>query len=136
VRSGAAVLDGLRCLGRIAWSGCGVALVSRFGDPGEVWPVLLRERRGAAPEALVLRSRGFRGGSCLFDVRFARRPFAAGSGGTLFTGAVSFDCPKGLLLGEARFLSPALVEVTPASGALVPRALTVFRSRHGGPEGG
>jgi hypothetical protein len=112
-----------------------VALVRRFGDPGETWPVLLRERRGEAPEALVLRSRGFRGESCLFDVRFARRPYAAGSAGTLFTGAVSFDCPKGLLLGEARFLSPVLVEVRPSCGVLVPRALTVFRSRHGGREG-
>jgi hypothetical protein len=129
-RRGAAVLDGLRCLGRIAWTHAGVALVRRFGDGGEVWPVLYRERRGQAPEALVLRSRGWRGDACLFEVSFARRTPMAGSRGTLFTGAVSYDCPKGLLLGEARFLSPSLLEARPARARALPRALTVFRSRH------
>ena len=99
VAVGAAVLDGLRCVGLVESAGLGLGLVASIGDRGQRIPVIWHD--GRRTRALLLRGLGLDGGTARFWVEHPR-DLAERSllEGRVLSGAYGPRFPAGLLIGR------------------------------------
>jgi hypothetical protein len=129
---GSAITDGMRLLGIVARVSADTAIVRRFGHPGQLWPVLFQQKSGQPPLRLLLRSRGWDGPSCVFELVFSELTPVKNATGIALTGAVSSHCPRGLLLGAMRFVGDRVeIDVGSVDVDGLPRGLHALQAKEG-----
>jgi hypothetical protein len=95
--AGAAVFDGLHCLGRIRWACGGLAMATPLSGHGPVVPLVCFDGHDA-PTAILVRGRG-RGFAVVWPPEVEGEP-----GHSLFTGVAGSAFPQGLEVGRVREL--------------------------------